>query len=54
MSGLVNHRYWDLSTKITVNKTRADFKRSQSGVQKINFLCENVSFVQSTTRKVIE
>ncbi len=44
------HRYWNLSTKITVNKIRTDFKGSQSGARTTKFHCEKISFVQSATR----
>ena len=44
------HRYWDLPTKIVVNKIRTDSKCSQSGVRTTKFHREKLSFVQSATR----
>ena len=44
------HRYWDLSTKIIVNKISTDSTRSQSGARTTTFHREKISFVQSATR----
>ena len=44
------HRYWDLSTKIIVNKILTDSARSQSGARRTKFHREKLSFVQSVTR----